>query len=249
MTTSRIFGLLFLLALALMATLAAAQVPTPQPPPNQGYYPAPTIDGSGVVVIPVGPTSFVDDILNSPGVLTPGPTPPPGVPSVPDGFLQPGTVAAVTANTLNVRTAPSTEANIIGRLQRGEEITVLQLNPDLTWALVDTRGPLFAQGWVSTAYIAAFNDTVQNFAPNADNQGATGYQLRAQFKVNIRQRATLFSPRVGILPEGTVAQIIGRKSTYNWWKIQVDDTVGWVAAEYVYILNPAAYQDVPVLVD
>ena len=218
--------------------------------PNTGYLPPPTPDAADVIVIPPPPQTLspVDAILADPAINTPGPTPVPNL-RVPPNFLQIGDTALVTTLELNVRTAPSLTAPIIGQLNQGEDVTILGLSGDLQWAFVDTRGKLFEEAWVSTLYIERLED-FQPFAPGLPDTGTTGFTLRALFTVNIRSAPTLFSDRVGILPENTTAAIVGRKSTYNWWKIRLDDgTVGWVAREYIYVVDPDAYQQAPILTE
>lgn len=218
--------------------------------PNTGYYPQPTPDAANVIVIPNPPQTLspVEAILADPAIYTPGPTFVPNA-QVPPGFLQPGDTALVTSINLNIRTAPSLTADVLGQLNRGEDVTILRLSDDLQWAYVDTRGKFFTEAWVSTLYIEKL-ENFQAFAPSLPDTGGSSYILRAQFTVNIRSEPTLFSDRVGILPQYAEAEIVGRKSTYNWWKIRVDgSTIGWVAKEYVYIVDPAAYQNVPVVTE
>lgn len=234
--------------LMIVVLIVVGMIFIPSPMQAQGY-PYATPNPANVIVIPIAtPESRIDQILSSPAILTPGATPFNAV--VPPNFLQIGDTAIVLAQTLNVRSAPILGAGgaILGQLQRGSDLTVLQLSGDLEWALVDTRGPFFLTGWVSTRYIARQGD-FQPFAPGLADSGGTGLLLKAQETVNIRSAPTLFSERVGILPKNVQAEIIGRKSTYNWWKIRVDETVGWVAAEYIYVIDAEAYQVAPIVTD
>lgn len=247
--------LLFLTGLFVLMLLSVsvvwAQYPNPTPRPIYGSYPQATPNPANVIVIPVGATSVIDDILNDPQVVTPYPTAAYTNATVPDAFLQVGDTAYVTAGPLNVRTNPNTTVGniVLGQLQQGEDVTVLGLSPDLQWVYIDTRGPLFTQGWVSALYIEKA-ENFQPFAPSITGGDSTGMTVRAVETVNIRQRATLFSPRVGILPANGIAEIIGRKSTYGWWKVRLSNgTVGWVSATYVRPENPAAYYSVPVIID
>jgi N-acetylmuramoyl-L-alanine amidase len=210
----------------------------------------PATPDASVPVAPPPATSTIDALLNQPGVLTPRPTAT-FIPQVPPGFLQAGNTAIVLEGPLNVRDQPSVrDGQVIVQLEKGEDVTVLQLSPDLNWALVDTRGPAFVQGWVSTDFLRQQGEFIPFEATSEPGQPNTEFVLRATETVNIRANPVLFSPRVGILAAGTDAVIIGRKSTYQWWKIRTEDgTVGWVSSIYVYVVTPAAYQQAPVLVD
>ena len=207
--------------------------------------------GNLPVVIPPGSTSAVDDILNNPGVLTPNPTR--VFPAdAPPGLLQPGTPARVTVATLNVRSEPITgRNNVITQLGQGQDVRVISLSSDSQWALIDTGGPAFTQGWVAAVYLLAYDENFFPFeATSVPLTDGTGFLLVAQNTVNIRAFPTIFSPRVGLLPIGTEAQIVGRKGNYFWWKIQMaDGTVGWVAREYVYVPDPLAFSQVPEVIE
>lgn len=230
-----------ILLLALVMLLATPFAGAQQPPPA-----TPVPD---VIVIPP-PSDPVDDILNNPAVLTPRPTATfPNIP--PPGELRPGITAIVIDEPLNVRDIPSVQgSDVLLQLNRGDDVTVLSLTPDRQWALVDTRGPDFITGWVNTDFIRQQSDFMPFQATSVPGEPGTGLILRAQVNVNVRAAPVLFSPRVGILAAGVEAEIIGRKSTYEWWKIRLNDgTVGWVSSVYVYIASQEAYQLAPVLVE
>jgi uncharacterized protein YraI len=247
-----IIAVVFVMALGGMGMVAASQ---PFSPPEQ-IYPYATPDPANVIVIPPGgpqviPPSDPIDAIIAEGLQAPiVPTADTRIPNAPENFLTDGRTAIVTAGPLNVRSAPSTgfDSIVLGQLQQGEDVTILGLNDNLEWAFIDTRGPLFTQGWVRTLYIEPLEE-FQAFPPGLPDAAATGFTLRARNTVNIRLEPVLFSDRVGILPQGAQAEIIGRTSTYSWWKIKVDGTVGWVSGSFVYPEQPAAYNSVPILVN
>ncbi len=232
------FVLLIGLFAGMGVPLAVAQQPVATPDPN-------------IIVIPP-PTGLVDDILNNPAVLTPNPTATFN-PQVPPGSLQIGDTAIVIDEPLNVRTLPDVQDGaVLLQMQRGEDVTLLAFNNDLSWALVDTRGPAFAEGWVKTEFLRRQGDFEPFEATSIPSTPIieAAFILRAQETVNIRSGPIIFTPRVGILAAGEEAAIIGRKSTNEWWKIQTaNGTVGWVSAIYVYVPAPEAYSQVPLAVE
>jgi uncharacterized protein YraI len=242
----------FLIFLALVVAVTfgaghtAAQTLYPTPRPFQGYAPNPTPNAANVIVIPPSndANTFSESILANPEAFTPVPTSPALVNrSAPPGFISAGATAIVLSGPLNVRSEPNTAVSnvVLVQLQRGHDVTVLQYTPDLTWAFVDTRGPDYLQGWVFSEYLALAED-FQPFPPSLpDDTASTEYVLRARQNVNIRQSPTIFSTRVGLLPAGATAEIIGRTGSYSWWKIRDGETVGWVAATWIYVENPAGY--------
>lgn len=75
----------------------------------------------------------------------------PATPEVPDGGQ--GTIWYVTANSVNVRAEPSTEAEIVGRLGNGEATLMVQAVDD-TWARIVIQGD-GVEGFVALRYLSA----------------------------------------------------------------------------------------------
>lgn len=228
----------------------AAQTANPNPP-VRGDFPAATPAAANVIVIPPPtPSDPIGQILADPRIYTPIP-PPLAAPYVPPGFIQPGQTVIVIGELVNLRSEPRSGVGVVilARLNRGDDLTVLALSDDLLWAQVDTLGPLFLQGWISTSLIQVQSE-FQAFAPGLPNQGGSGYSVKADNTVNVRYAPTIFSDRVGILAEGALAEIIGRTSTYSWWKIRLNDgVVGWVSSTYVFPTDQAAFRSVPILTE
>ena len=75
----------------------------------------------------------------------------PTAPEVPDGGQ--GTIWYVTANSVNVRAAPSTDAEIVGRLGNGEATLMVQAVDD-DWARIVIQGD-GVEGFVALRYLSA----------------------------------------------------------------------------------------------
>ncbi len=227
-----------------------AQANSPTPPPG-GFVPQGTPDANVIVVPPPRSEDPVDNILANPLILTPRATLDQRSAEIPPNFLRIGSTAVATQGSLNVRTIPNTgnTSVILTQLDRGDDVTILALSPDLQWAFVDTRGPLFIQGWVFAVYLDPYQGEITPFAPSLPDAAETFFTLRAQRTVNLRQSPVLFSERVGILPQGAQASIVAVTNTYSWWKIEYEGTVGWVSGSYVYIEQPEAYNQVPIFSD
>jgi uncharacterized protein YgiM (DUF1202 family) len=237
------------------ATLSApntvyAQANSPTPPPG-GFVAQGTPDASVIVIPPPRSEDPVDNILANPLILTPRPTLDQRSARIPENFLRIGTTAIVMEGPLNVRNVPNTgnTSVVLAQLDRGDDVTILALSPDLEWAFVDTRGPLFLQGWVASVFLDPFQAEITPFAPSLPDAAETGFTLRAQRTVNLRQSPVLFSERVGILPQGAQAAIVAVTNTYSWWKIEYEGTVGWVSGTYVFVEQPEAYSQVPIFSD
>ena len=81
----------------------------------------------------------------SPATATPVPT------ATPDGVI--ATVAGRPFQ--NVRTGPSTQFDVLGPLNEGEQARVIGTNRSLTWVVIEYRG---RQGWMSAPLLEIFGD-------------------------------------------------------------------------------------------
>ena len=86
------------------------------------------------------------------GDLPPAPTTATPVPSAtPDGV-----VVTVTGRQFqNVRSGPSTQFEVLGRLNENEQARVIGTNRELTWVVIEFRG---RQGWMSAPLLEIFGD-------------------------------------------------------------------------------------------
>lgn len=80
------------------------------------------------------------------------PAPPTTVPTA----TPEGVVVTVTDRAFqNVRSGPSTQFEVLGRLNEGEQARVIGANQELTWVVIDFRG---RQGWMSVPLLEVFGD-------------------------------------------------------------------------------------------
>jgi uncharacterized protein YgiM (DUF1202 family) len=85
--------------------------------------------------------------------------------------LEPVTTARVNSDILNMRQRPGATFKLLDTLARDDEVTVLALNQDRQWALVETAGG--KQGWVSVDFLNMEGDLtnapqVKTLTPGAD---------------------------------------------------------------------------------
>lgn len=67
---------------------------------------------------------------------------------------EPSEVRFVTASSLNIRSAPNTAGDVIGKLQNGHQVSVLERSNG--WLLIETRPGV--NGWISEQYTSANPD-------------------------------------------------------------------------------------------
>ncbi|MDX2161492.1 MAG: PA14 domain-containing protein [bacterium] len=156
-----------------------------------------------------------------------------------------GAQAVVTAFRLNVRQAPDPLAARVTQISRNETYPVLGRNGDGSWYFLQVGNQ---QGWASSRFLTILNGTnipVVNTTGSAQQQppsqpsANTGIQVIASpYTVNIRTGPSTTSSRIGRLPSGETAALIGRNAANQWYQINYNGIVGWVTAQYA-ILNPA----------
>jgi hypothetical protein len=84
---------------------------------------------------------------------------------------QQGTVAGVT---LNVRSGPSTGANVLGKLRGNDTVTVIGRNANGDWLFVCCTGTPQVSGWVSAQFITPAFAAADLLELGADGQPAAG---------------------------------------------------------------------------
>ncbi len=166
-------------------------------------------------------------------------------PVVPTSAPITGASAIVTAYRLNVRQAPDPFAAIVTRINRNEQYPVLGRNAAGTWYLLQVGT---VQGWSSAGYLSVVNGAgvpivdgtvVQPTAAPAPP--VTGITVLANpYTVNIRSGPGTTSSRIGRLPAGQSAVLIGRNAANQWWQINYNGIVGWVTAQYTVIVPAGA---------
>lgn len=170
-------------------------------------------------------------------------------------YIPIGATARVTAGTLNVRSLPGLQGQVLTKVYFGENYVVIGTNADRSWYQIRVG---IIEGWVNAQFVRISNPSnVQTTSPtNASSQVAnpvavppqvpapavnapapTGFTLMATANLIIRSSDTVRSSRRGIVAAGGTASILGRNSTNTWWYIEYNGQIGWVSATYV-ILQP-----------
>lgn len=138
---------------------------------------------------------------------------------------------AATANTsqLRVRSGPGTSFQVVGSLNKGQEVTILNSNEN--WYKVSAS---FGEGWVSKAYISTTKvnqekSTTTKVLPKTDTAAVNVDTL------NIRKEPTTTGAIVGKLTKGTSVTIISTKN--NWAEVSYLSVKGWVNKKYLSSKN------------
>ena len=125
-------------------------------------------------------------------------------------------------NTLNVRSSPSIDAAVLGRMNAGDEATLIKRDGD--WAYINLNG---MNGWVHTDYISEISTKQKN-----DDSKAPATQKAQTFTVgvdalNVRKKADLSSKRLKVIHKNETYPI--KEVVDNWVRIDIGKNKdGWV---------------------
>jgi uncharacterized protein YgiM (DUF1202 family) len=111
----------------------------------------PLVEPARTIVTEVAEPIFSLASVGNEAVPTAAAEAPAAAPEVPDGGE--GTIWYVTASSVNVRSEPSTEAEIVGRLGSGEATLMVQAVDD-EWARIVIQGD-GVEGFVAMRYLSA----------------------------------------------------------------------------------------------
>jgi uncharacterized protein YraI len=163
--------------------------------------------------------------------------------------------ASVLAGRLNVRDEPSTQTgDIITVINRNESYPIIATNDDNTWYLLSV-GDL--RGWVSANWVTVSPADANIPVAEAEDIAATAEATAAAptgdfvvtatpFTVNIRSGPGIQNARLGRLPVGQSAEVIGRNSDNTWWQINFNGITGWVSAEFALMAEGVDVTGIPV---
>lgn len=156
--------------------------------------------------------------------------------------------------TVNVRSGPSTEYEIVGQLTNGSEAPITGRSNDMNdWLRIEFRG---VEGWVAYFTVTVLGDTddlpIVTPRVSIELQGnviaptpipsLTPFHLPGQTfvttyrRVNVRNGPGTEYTVIGSLEAGSSADVSGRTTDDEWLRIAFDDQDGWVAF-FVVSLN------------
>ena len=133
-----------------------------------------------------------------------------------------GTSTAVVSrvNQLNVRSSPSTNSAVLGRMAAGDE--AIATGNDGEWTSITFNG---INGWVHTDYITP---VANQTAPQATNQASSPESFTVSVdSLNVRKNADLSSKRIGLINQGESYDV--KEVNGNWVQISLgNNESGWV---------------------
>ncbi|RWR13663.1 N-acetylmuramoyl-L-alanine amidase [Siminovitchia fortis] len=127
-----------------------------------------------------------------------------GVPNIGDAKM-----GTVSADHVHVRNSPSLSAGIIGKLHKGDQVTVTSESNG--WANITYRNQ---SAWVSRQYIQFSGEASAN---KSESSGANGFAYISTDQTNLRAGADTSAPVITKGSPGERYPIVGREG--DWYKI------------------------------
>ena len=126
----------------------------------------------------------------------------------------------VNTETLNVRTAPNTNAPVKRTLKNGDVVRPIELNESKTW------GRIGANEWVSLAYLEMIdNSTIPENGVEYEKVDFTPYIVNTDL-LELRDEPSALSKVVGSFKKGT--KVFATEKNGAWLKIEDGHFAGWV---------------------
>ena len=133
-----------------------------------------------------------------------------------------------------------------GLLLGGQSAEVIGLSSDNEWFVIRVPYVESGEGWVSADFVSVNNPegipvVEREIEPGGDDVLAEDTpRVRAIANVNIRSGPEMNYKKIGLLPAGDVAEVIGFSADRLWWAIKVpfaETGQGWVSVDYVESRN------------
>ena len=140
----------------------------------------------------------------------------------------------VTVNLLNVRKGPGTSYDIIGKVKKGDVLSVLGKSYTGTWLQV--RTPDGKKGWVSNLYVEKTTSANPGFSTRRSDK----WNAMAIKNANLRAGPGTNYPRIGSVKAGDNLKIVGKNQDGSWYKLS---NGAWIAA----FLVASAASNIPVV--
>ena len=155
--------------------------------------------------------------------------------------------ALVTADVdTAILSGPGDGYDKFGLLLAGQSAEVIGLSSDNDWFVIRVPYIESGEGWVSVDFVTVDNPegipvVEREIEPGGDEVPAEDApRVRAIANVNVRSGPEVYYKKIGLLPAGDVAEVIGFSADRLWWAIKVpfvETGQGWVSVDYVESKN------------
>jgi len=132
--------------------------------------------------------------------------------------------AQANTNQLRVRSGPGTSFRIIGSINKGQAVSILEENEN--WLKISAS---IGEGWVAREYIDSRNSNSNN-SIEENNNNSIGNGIVTD-TLNIRKEPSNTGSVIGKLSKGTSVTVFSKKN--NWLEIKYSGQRAWVSSDFV----------------
>ncbi len=148
-------------------------------------------------------------------------------------------VTLYAADDVNVRKQPSTEADVVGNIAKGEAVSVTAETTN--WFRVSISG---TTGYVNKAFLV-YSSQLEDATDESDETSQDGlngesYTLYATSDVNLRSSPSTDGSISGGLSAGSAVTVVGE--TGDWYIVSVNGTTSYVSKDYFSSSQPETSQ-------
>ncbi|WP_223591212.1 SH3 domain-containing protein [Neobacillus bataviensis] len=147
------------------------------------------------------------------------------------------TVAKANTDQLRVRSGPGTSFQIVGFLNKGQEVTVLDQNEN--WYKITST---FGEGWVARDFLVIQTGQPEKKPESTTSKGTTSGVVNGD-TLNVRKEPSSSSSVLGKLTKGTIVTIYDKQK--SWYEVGFGNLKGWVSSEFIDIGSDASKVDKP----
>lgn len=138
---------------------------------------------------------------------------------------QEGSDATVNTNDLRVRKGPGTNFQVIGYLNKGENVKVLETNEN--WIKISTG---FGEGWVAKQFLD-ISSSEKKKNENSSNDKVIGEGIIQASSLNVRSKPSLSAEVLGKLQKGTTVKVYSQST--EWTEIQYSNKRAWISSQFI----------------
>ena len=175
----------------------------------------------------LSPAPLSTPIPTTPPDVTPAssPTPSPSASTVPAGIVK--NSGEIIGSDVAFRTAPSTDSDVISRLDIGTYVQILKTNVNAQWHQVQYNGET---GYVNRMYICL------DASLDGYSMDFVGTIINCNNDVNVRSEPTTDSEIIGVAEKGETLTIVPQ-DTYikDWYTVKFEGQTAYIHANYVDI--------------
>lgn len=129
-----------------------------------------------------------------------------------------------STTTLNIRKKKSINSEVVGKLKKGNIVTVLEKGAE--WSKIESGN---AAGYVYNQYLK-FGDDVETFAKNNQIQRVAKVSVET---LRVREKPSTESDIVTLLSEGETYQV--KNASDGWAKVSANGKTGYISTDYAKI--------------